>query len=111
MSIMNNINHMGNSLRSMSEDIVSAILGQNLNTERYHSMKNAIEQRWGMSLEDVNIKTVAETRSGSSISSIQSPDNVNHELRTNAIFKDGKKNKLKEEKQRVDLRHQIPPSR
>ncbi|MBF0265113.1 MAG: hypothetical protein HQL46_07560 [Gammaproteobacteria bacterium] len=109
MSLMNNISHMGNALRSMSEDIISAVLGQNLNTERYQSMRNAIEQRWGLSPEKMDIKTIAETRSGSSISSIQSPKANEQAFANNAIFKDGKKNKLKEEKQRVESWHQIYP--
>jgi aminoglycoside phosphotransferase len=110
LSLLNVLTQMGSVLLSISETILSANLGQTISTERYYSLKNATEQWWGVSLNDIEVKTIAETRSGSAISGINTDkSNTNNEGSYDAIFKDGKKQKLKEEKESVESWHDIFP--
>jgi len=118
LSILNNLTQMGSVLLTVSETILSSNLGQSISTERYYSLKNSIEQWWDVALKDVEVKTIAETRSGSGISGLNtnkssSENSKNSKNSKNiaydAIFKDGKKQKLKEEKQSVESWHEIFP--
>ncbi|MFK5891723.1 MAG: phosphotransferase [Pseudomonadota bacterium] len=110
LSLLNTLTQMGSALLSISETILSANLGQTISTERYYSLKNATEQWWGVALKDIEVKTIAQTRSGSAISGINTDkSNMSNEGSYDAIFKDGKKQKLKEEKQSVESWHNIFP--
>jgi aminoglycoside phosphotransferase len=110
LSLLNSLTQMGSVLLSISETILSANLGQTISTERYYSLKNSVEQWWNVALKDVEVKTIAETRSGSGISGINTNKSKSDQGNTyDAIFKDGKKQKLKEEKQSVESWHEIFP--
>ena len=124
LSILNTLSQMGSILLSISETILSSTLGQTISTERYYSLKNSVEQWWDVALNDVEVKTIAETRSGSGISGInagrknlpRAGKNGSGKNQTkkntetyDAIFKDGKKRKLKEEMQSVESWHEIFP--
>jgi aminoglycoside phosphotransferase len=111
VSLLNSLTQMGSVLLSISETILSANLGQTISTERYYSLKNSVEQWWDVALKDVEVKTIAETRSGSGISGINTNKNKTNTKNNSydAIFKDGKKQKLKEEKQSVESWHEIFP--
>ncbi|QFT30285.1 transcriptional regulator PhoU [Labrenzia sp. THAF82] len=95
---------MGDSLKSISEALISSNIGQAVNFERYFSLQSLMSD-----LEEPNgelaIEAIAETRSGSSISAIR---NTKTETVT-AVFKDGEKNKVKEERQGVESWHSIYP--
>lgn len=95
---------MGQSLFDISEALLSAVLGQAINLARYDSLESL-----GMELDSknqaVSVKTVAETRSGSSISGIVDPETD----RITAIFKDGERKKLKEERDGFQSWHDIYP--
>ncbi|MDU0355843.1 phosphotransferase [Paraglaciecola aquimarina] len=97
---------MGESLRQISESIISANLGQPINFERFFSLQSLISE---LPSEDgeFNIEPIAETRSGSSISGITSSHKEENGFV--AIFKDGQKRKVKEEKQGVQSWHDIYP--
>ncbi len=108
--VMSNLMQMANVMKNMSEIIISASIGQSINTDRYHSLRHSIEQRWNVPMEQVEIETIAETRSGSGISGISSTDKTKGlDNKYDAIFKDGQKNKVKEEKERVESWHKIFP--
>jgi len=115
MSVLNNLTQMGSVLLTVSETILSSNLGQSISTERYYSLKNSIEQWWDVALKDVEVKTIAETRSGSGISGVSATKNSSKKSTPDkskgydAIFKDGKKQKLKEEKLSVESWHEIFP--
>ncbi len=103
------VQQMGDALLNISEAIISANLGQPVDTERYHSLKASVEHlESGEKISDLVVERVAETRSGSGISGIGRADRDENEGYV-AIFKDGKKQKLKEEKEGVESWHQIYP--
>jgi hypothetical protein len=97
------VEQMGDALLNISEALISASLGQPVNIERYHSIKDSVAS---LDLDSVAIESVAETRSGSNISAISANGDVNGYV---AIFKDGQKRKVKEERQGVENWHQIFP--
>lgn len=92
---------MGDVLLHISESIISANLGQPVNFERYMSLQllmSNLEES-----DEFTISTIAETRSGSAISGITSANGYQ------AIYKDGQKRKLKDEKEGVNSWHDIYP--
>lgn len=103
------VEQMGGALLGISEAIISANLGQPVDMERYHSMKASVE----MLVDDEHfsklvIEPIAGTRSGSGISGI-SETNGKRKRDYVAIYKDGKKQKLKEEREGVESWHEIYP--
>ncbi|PVB59822.1 phosphotransferase [Labrenzia sp. 011] len=95
---------MGDSLKAISEAVISANIGQAVNLERYFALQGLISDLDGNG-GDMSIETIAETRSGSSISAIR--DNRTETVA--AVFKDGEKSKVKEERQGVKSWHAIYP--
>ena len=85
------VEQMGDALLNISEALISANLGQPVNIERYHSLKDSVAR---LDLDSVAIESLAETRSGSNISGISSDGDEDGYV---AIFKEGQKRKLKEQ--------------
>lgn len=112
LTVMNTVTQMGKSLLNISEIIISSNLGQSLSTQRYHSLNNSIQKWWGLPMDEVSINTIAETRSGSGISGIIRHADKKAKEKSHvydAIFKDGERKKLKEEKDKVESWHEIYP--
>lgn len=107
IGVMHVMMQMAGALLNISEAIISANLGQPLNIERYNALKGSLEDWSGQALDDMHIETIAETRSGSGISGVNSQ--AKKQSGYDAIFKDGQKQKLKEEKQRVEDWNEIFP--
>lgn len=103
--VAHSLRQMGDALLHISEAIISANLGQPVNFERYFSLQSLVDEFDGD--EAIAIKPLAETRSGSAISGIQSKGGDSDGYL--AIFKDGIKRKVKEEKQGVKSWHEIYP--
>ena len=97
------VEQMGDALLNISEALISANLGQPVNIERYHSLKDSVAH---LDLDSVAIESLAETRSGSNISGISDNGDDNGYV---AIFKEGQKRKVKEERQGVENWHEIFP--
>ncbi|WP_289283346.1 hypothetical protein, partial [Methylophaga sp. UBA5088] len=92
-------------LLRISETIVSANVGQPINFERYYSFQSLISDvEKGDS--DVTITPIAETRSGTAISGLS---NGAEKMGFMAVYKDGQKQKLKEEKQGLNSWDSIYP--
>jgi len=106
--VAHSLEQMGDVLLNISESIISANLGQPFNTDRYHSLQASVELLKGVdNNSELALETVAQTKSGSGISGLSTTDqNGNEHL---AIFKDGQKRKVKEERQGVESWHQIYP--
>ncbi len=114
--IARTVAQMGIALRSIGESIVSANLGQPVSMERYHSIRASVAQLQShRQMDDLSVEPIAETRSGSAISGISRP---HHRGKGGyrgksedyvAIYKDGEKRKLKEERQGVESWHAIYP--
>jgi aminoglycoside phosphotransferase len=106
--VAHNVEQMGDALLGISESIISANLGQPVNLERYHSLQASVEDlEADEDFSDVQVQRIADTRSGSAISAIR-PSNARDDAYV-AIFKDGQKDKLKEERQGVESWHDIYP--
>ena len=97
------VEQMGDALLNISEALISASLGQPVNIERYHSLKDSVAR---LDLDSVAIESLAETRSGSNISGISANGDDEGYV---AIFKEGQKRKVKEERQGVENWHEIYP--
>ncbi|MCP4766907.1 MAG: phosphotransferase [Gammaproteobacteria bacterium] len=97
------VEQMGDALLNISEAMISANLGQPVNIERYHSLRDSVAR---LDLDSVAIESLAETRSGSNISGISANGDDNGYV---AIFKEGQKRKVKEERQGVENWHEIFP--
>jgi phosphate uptake regulator len=95
--LVHGIEQMGDAMHNISEAIISANLGQPINIDRYHSMRASMQQldKTNDSSELV-AETIAETRSGSGISGISTAGQ--EDAGYIAIYKDGKKRKLQEER-------------
>ena len=102
------VEQMGDALLSLSEAVISSNLGQPIDIDRYHSLRASVEQLADDdAFPEIEVKRIAETRSGSGISAISVPDG--DEEGYVAIFKDGEKRKLKEERAGVESWHEIFP--
>ena len=105
--VAQSVEQMGDALLNISEAIISANLGQPVNIDRYRSIKASVEQLGAEdAFSDMIVEPIAETRSGSGISGISTSDQEEGYV---AIYKDGKKRKLKEERQGVESWHEIFP--
>jgi len=102
------IEQMSDTLLNISEAVISVNLGHIVNSDRYHSLQTSMEH---LGVDNANsnlvIETIAETRSGSAISGITTQDSADDGYV--AIFKDGQKRKLKEERQGLENWHEIYP--
>ncbi|MEJ8475697.1 aminoglycoside phosphotransferase family protein [Roseibium algae] len=102
--IANEIQRMGTSLQTISEALISANIGQAVNFERYFALQGLMSDLEGEG-NGVHIESIAETRSGSSISAISNcgPQGLT------AVLKDGEKSKVKGEREGVNSWHSIYP--
>jgi len=100
--VARNLNEMGAALLGISEAIISAKLGHTMHTERFRSLETAFVD---LGLNEGLVESIAETKSGSAISGISEGDQDGYV----AIFKDGQKEKLKEERESVKSWHEIFP--
>ncbi|WP_078121322.1 phosphotransferase [Thiosocius teredinicola] len=102
------IEQMGDALLEMGEAVLSVNLGQPVNLERFRSMQATVEKLdVAEDISEVQIKTIAQTRSGSAIAGIASSHRKSDGYV--GIFKDGHKGKLKEERAGVESWHEIYP--
>ncbi|WP_146346595.1 phosphotransferase [Phaeobacter marinintestinus] len=102
--VANEIRRMGDALQAISEAILSVNVGQSVQFERYFSMKSLLPDQKD---NTPNIEPLAETRSGSAISSVRSKDASGETV--NAVFKDGELSKVKDERAGVKSWHSIYP--
>jgi len=104
--VVKSIKTMGDALLKICDATLSRNLGQVISVDRYNSLTRCVDhlQKKNASKNFV-LDTIAETRSGNVISGV-SEANKDAII---AIFKDGKKQKLKEELQSVEHWHEIYP--
>ena len=108
--VINKIEHIGDKLLNISESILTANMGQPINFERYFSLQSSLEQAYGQQTvkeeSAIQIEAIAETRSGSTISGLSMEDTSGKYL---AVYKDGRKHKLRQEKKGIKSWDQIYP--
>ena len=95
---------IGETLFSISESLLSAVLGQAINFDRFYSLE-ALQGDLETHDNQIRIETIAETRSGSAISGVTQAGADEY----TAIFKDGERKKLKEEKDGFETWHELYP--
>lgn len=96
--------HMAEALEQLAETILSANLGQAINLSNLAHIRRAAD-KLNRPLKKLDISTLAETRSGSTIAGIRK----NSSSRYLAIYKEGDPDKLDEEVQGVESWHEIYP--
>lgn len=101
------VEQMGDALLHISESIITANLGLPVDTDRYHSLQASMAELEDGGQGNLVVESIAETRSGSGISGIGSPDDAGEGYV--AVFKDGTKRKLKEELEGVERWHKTYP--
>jgi Phosphotransferase enzyme family len=106
--LVHGIEQMGDAMLNISEAIMSANLGQPINIDRYHSLRASMEQLdTGNNPAGLVFERIAETRSGSGISGISATGKEADGYV--AIYKDGKKRKLREERRGLVSWQEIYP--
>ncbi len=103
--VANEMRRMGDALQSMSEAILSVNIGQPVQFERYFTLKSLLPDT--KDEDKPELEPLAETRSGSAISSVRSRDPSGEAV--NAVFKDGELRKVREERAGVKSWHSIYP--
>lgn len=100
----NEIRRIGEGLEGISEAILSISIGQTVQFERYFTLRSILS---GVAAkdEDVTLQPLAETRSGSAISSVS----TGGENAIDAVFKDGDRRKVKEERVGVKSWNSVYP--
>ncbi|WP_191602745.1 phosphotransferase [Marinomonas algicola] len=103
------IRQMLDIMTQISDTVLSISIGQKMNRHRYHSLSSVADE-FEFNSDEIQIETVAETRSGSAISGIRrQTEDGQQDNSYLAIFKEGEKKKLKEERQGVERWHHIYP--
>ncbi|MBN9890262.1 phosphotransferase [Salipiger abyssi] len=103
--VLNEIHRMGEALLAISEALLSINIGQSVQFERYFTLRSVLD---GVARdEEISLQPLAETRSGSAISSL-SLRNGKGETVT-AVFKDGDRRKVKEERVGVKSWNSVYP--
>ena len=108
--VAHTMERMGDLLLNISESLLSSILGQAMDIDRYHTLMDSL-QRLSDSGEnkEMVVEPIAETRSGSGISGITSKNKSKKAADYLAIYKDGLRSKLKEERDGVEEWHEVYP--
>jgi aminoglycoside phosphotransferase (APT) family kinase protein len=102
---LNEIMRIGEALQAISEAILSINIGQSVRFEKYFTLRSILSSV--SDGKEVALTPLAETRSGSAISSVRmrgpSGDTIS------AVFKDGDKRKVKEERVGVKSWNSVYP--
>ncbi|MGI3163542.1 aminoglycoside phosphotransferase family protein [Pseudooceanicola sp. 200-1SW] len=104
--MLNEVTRMGEALQAISEAILSINIGQTVRFERYFTLRSVLD---GVAREDeeITLQPLAETRSGSAISSVSLRGAGGQTVA--AVFKDGDRRKVKEERVGVKSWNSVYP--
>lgn len=102
--ISQNLATIAQLLRQSSEALISARIGHPMHLSRYKAFNSALSD---LGVRDARLDAIAETKSGSTIAGIS--DKATASTGYEAIFKDGSREKLKEERDSVENWHDIYP--
>ncbi|MDF1716150.1 MAG: aminoglycoside phosphotransferase family protein [Antarcticimicrobium sp.] len=102
---LNEITRMGEALQTISEAILSINIGQSVQFERYFALRSVLA---GVARdEEITLQPLAETRSGSAISSVNLRGTRGETVA--AVFKDGDRRKVKQERVGVKSWNSVYP--
>ena len=106
--ILRDIENMADTLLKVGEGIVSGKLGQFIQIERLQTLEATLSDLdFDLNDQQISIHSMGETKSGCTISSVTSPTEAQEEIL--AIFKEGQKDKLLEEKMGIESWHEKFP--
>ncbi|MCA0845727.1 phosphotransferase [Salipiger thiooxidans] len=103
---LNEVHRMGEALEAISEAILSINIGQTVQFERYFTLRSVLAGV-GKEDEEIRLQPLAETRSGSAISSVSMRDAEGRPV--DAVFKGGDRRKVKEERVGVKSWNSVYP--
>lgn len=95
---------MGSALTNISEALLAVLLGQPMNMKQFLSLQAMVSSLGHDEWENLSLETIAETRSGSSISAITHEDE-----RTLGVLKEGALRKVQEERRGLEHWNVIIP--
>ncbi|MBU2512774.1 phosphotransferase [bacterium] len=102
------LERIGDSLLNIGEAIISSILGEKLKIHQYEALEEGLNHTNVGSLHsNVSLTSLGETRSGCRIGLVQ-PKNINPQSKS-VIFKDGKLDKIKKEKEGIERWETLMP--
>jgi len=108
--VAHTMERMGDLLLNISESLLSSILGQAMDIDRYHTLMDSLQRLSDSGdKKEMVVEPIAETRSGSGISGITSKKKNKKAADYLAIYKDGLRSKLKEERDGVEEWHEVYP--
>lgn len=106
--IIRDISDMGEALLRIGEGIISANMGQMIQIDRYHSLEATLTAlQLNPQEDDLTIRAMGETKSGCTISGVMTAEESEGQML--AVFKEGDKAKLKEEKTGIENWHEKFP--
>ncbi len=106
--IIRDISDMGEALLRIGEGIISANMGQMIQIDRYHSLEATLTAlQLNPQQDDLTIRAMGETKSGCTISGVMTAEESEGQML--AVFKEGDKAKLKEEKTGIENWHEKFP--
>ncbi|QKI89872.1 phosphotransferase [Thiomicrorhabdus xiamenensis] len=106
--IVRDILNMADALLKIGEGIISGKLGQFIQIDRYQTLEASLsELDYDLTEQSINIHSMGETKSGCTISGVTSASEAQEEIL--AIFKQGRKDKLLEEKIGIESWHEKFP--
>ncbi len=109
--VAHTLERMGDLLLDIGEALLSSILGQPMGMDRFHSLLDSLQLLSGSGRQrGMGVEKIAETRSGSDISGITRAGKGKKKASAYvAIYKDGLRRKLKEERDGVQSWHEVYP--
>lgn len=95
---------MGSALTNMSESLLAVLLGQPMNMKQFLSLQAMVSSLGHNEWNDLNLETIAETRSGSAISAVTQQDD-----QPIGVLKEGAIRKVQEERRGLERWNEIFP--
>lgn len=105
--VAHSVEQMGDALLRAGEAILSANLGQPIDIAGYRTLTGSVARLEGEDLGALQLGAIATTRSGGTVAGVADADEEGG--RIVAVFKEGQKRKLKDERRRVRSWHAIYP--
>ena len=102
---LNEVQRMGEALQAVGEALLSITIGQAVRFDRYFTLQGVLDDIGGE--EEVDLRPLAETRSGSAISAVRMTGADGAPV--SAVFKDGDRRKVKEERVGVKSWNSVYP--